>query len=562
MTRHSTPWLAVCASGRRSSASKSRGWGVPTLENGIPSRYTFCGCPSEEAGGRRGRRIGLFPHSPKCAMLNVRTAVPALVFSAPRHREMHPFPQTGPPLDSSTKHIRRRATFQRAIGVAGVVGTLALSSACSWPTTDSTSPLGARAAAAPRFPAECFEPESIRAHDSANAATEGGGVINTHLYAWKTEVLDVGAGIGAVEALCQDLVVATMQGHILHVTPGGAVQRIGGVPMNLAAFRAHPDFNEKRLDRFRVHDILLQPRGSGRWRVFATHHYLAQECIRFRLSVTSISREGDKVVLSPDWHTVFDAEPCLPTNYNGGQNSGGKMVSDGPAHVLLAIGDHGWEGSDDAWPDMNAPWELISPQVPHSHLGKLLRIAIETGETETLASGLRNPQGLAVDRQGNLWETEHGPHGGDELNLMLRGSNYGWPFVSYGIGYEGFVSGHDAARVLRHEEYAKPVFAWVPSVATAGVLVNDESSFPLWSDDLLVASLKGFLYRVHQDGGSVRYVEEIKLDIPRPRDLTQTSDGRLVLSGVRSLAILQLFPKRCDVAWQTVRRIHSVACDE
>lgn len=464
-------------------------------------------------------------------------------------------------MDSSTKHSRRRAVFQRAVGLAGAVGALTFSSACFGPTADSTSPLGARAAAAPRFPAECFELASI-AHDPANATTEEGSVINTHLYAWKTDVLEIGVGIGAVEALCQDVVVATMQGQILHVAPGGAVQRIGGIPMNLAAFRAHPDFNEKRHDRFRVHDILLQPQGSGRWRVFATHHYFTPECIRFRLSVTSLSREGGEVVLSPEWQTVFDAEPCLPTDYDGGQNSGGKMVSDGPAHLLVATGDHGWEGSDDAWPDMNAPWELISPQSPHAHLGKLLRIAIETGETETLASGLRNPQGLAADRQGNLWETEHGPHGGDEINLLLRGRNYGWPLVSYGVGYEGMVAGQDTARILRHEEYTKPVFAWLPSVATTSVLVNDESSFPLWSNDLLVTSLSGFLYRVRHHGGSVRYVEEIKLNIPRPRDLIQTSDGRLVVAGIRHLATLRLFPKGCDVAWQTVRRIHSVACDE
>ena len=289
-------------------------------------------------------------------------------------------------------------------------------------------------------------------------------------------------------------------GQILHVAPGGAVQRLGGdIPMNLAEFRTHPAFNEEQArDRFRVHDILLQPRGSGRWHLFATHHYFTQECIRLRLSVTSMLREGGKVVLSPDWHTVFDAEPCLPTTaIKEGHQAGGKMVSDGPAHLFVAIGDHGQEGSiEGTWPDMNAPRESDLPQTPHSHFGKLLRVAIGTGETEILASGLRNPQGLVADRQGNLWETEHGPQGGDELNLMLRGGNYGWPLVNYGIGYTGFVAGHDTARILRHEEYMKPVFAWVPSVATTSVLANDESSFPLWSDDLIVTSLSGFLYRV------------------------------------------------------------------
>lgn len=379
----------------------------------------------------------------------------------------------------------------------------------------------------------------------------------------------MGTAIGAVEALCEDLLVATRGGQILLVTPRGAVQHLGGdIPMNRAAFRAHPDFTDRRYHRLRVNDILLQPQASGRWRVLATHHYFAQECIRFRLSVTSAVREGGKVVLSPDWRTVLDAEPCLPTDYNGGQNAGGKMVPDGPGHVFVAIGDHEWDGSDD-WPAMNAPWELNSPQSAHSHFGKLLRIAIETGETETVAVGLRNPQGLAADRQGNLWEVEHGPQGGDELNLMLRGGNYGWPFVSYGVGYGGKVAGHDTVLVLRHEKYAKPVFAWVPSVATTAVVVNDETSFPLWSDDLLVASLSGSLYRVRHDGGSVRYVEEIDVgaaeigvDVPRIRDLTQTSDGRIVLTSVRRLTTLRPFATGCDVEWRLVRHIHSLPCDE
>ena len=468
------------------------------------------------------------------------------------------------------KHTRRQSAFTRAAALPAACGAFALASACSWPIADTPSPLAASAVGAVKFPDECFAPSSAPPSDAAGApgdaagaAGEGGRVVNTHLYSLQTRVLEVGAQIGAVEALCEDLVVATKWGRMLIVRPTGTVRRLGGdIPMNIAAFERHPALNEVRHHRFRVHDILLQARGSGRWRVFATHHYYTGTCIRFRLSVTTMLRQDGDVSISPDWRTVFDAEPCLPTNYDAGQMAGGKMVADGPAHLFVAIGDHGMEGSDDEWPRLGATYEPIVSQAPHSHLGKLLRVEIETGRTDTLALGLRNPQGLAADPNGNLWETEHGPQGGDEINLMRRGANYGWPFVNYGIGYGGTVIGRDTDAALRHEGYVKPVFAWVPSIATTAVVVNDASSFPLWSDDLLVASLTGSLYRVRHHGGIARYVEQLDVDIPRLRDLTQTSDGRLALAGILDITTLKPRAKGCDGGWHLVRRIYSFPCDD
>ena len=102
------------------------------------------------------------------------------------------------------------------------------------------------------------------------------------------------------------------------------------------------------------------------------------------------------------------------------------MLTDGPDHLLVTIGDHRW-----GWAESLSLYE----QIPGSHMGKLVRVAIETGDTETLTLGHRNPQGLARDKDGNLWSTEHGPQGGDELNLLEPGGNYGWPHVSYGVDY-------------------------------------------------------------------------------------------------------------------------------
>ena len=197
------------------------------------------------------------------------------------------------------------------------------------------------------------------------------------------------------------------------------------------------------------------------------------------------------------------------------------MLTDGPDHLLVVIGTHHQEHY---------------AQNPASHLGKLVRVEIETGRAETLASGLRNPQGLTWDGAGNLWETEHGPWGGDELNVLEPGGNYGWPQVTYGVGYWKEIIETNDEDVARHDGFIKPVFSWVPSLGISNLIVNDERWFPLWKDDLLIGSLAGArghslghsLFRVRRDGTDVQYVERIRVGY-RIRDLAQMPDGRLAL---------------------------------
>ena len=170
---------------------------------------------------------------------------------------------------------------------------------------------------------------------------------------------------------------------------------------------------------------------------------------------------------------------------------------------------------------------------PDSHLGKLVRIEIETGGVEILASGFRNPQGLARDEDGVLWATDHGPQGGDELNVLKPGENYGWPLVTLGVGYNGTVrttSVTDSKTLGQHHGgFAEPVFSWVPSIGISSIVVNDEKSFPLWKDDLLIASLSGAsLFRARRRGADVQYVEKIEIG-DRIRDMAKLPDGRIAL---------------------------------
>ena len=80
-------------------------------------------------------------------------------------------------------------------------------------------------------------------------------------------------------------------------------------------------------------------------------------------------------------------------------------------------------------------WQPAPDVDPNTHLGKVVRIALANGEANTIAAGFRNPQGFARDKGGNIWLTEHGPLGGDELNLVRPDLDFGWPFVTYGVLY-------------------------------------------------------------------------------------------------------------------------------
>ena len=347
--------------------------------------------------------------------------------------------------------------------------------------------------------------------------------IPAHLHLLESKSIRIERGVtrgGAAEPLCNDLLVVTSWGGIALVAPDGRVEYVeGDVPMNLESLRSHPDSATFEIEQFRVADILLKQRTEEVWELFVTHHYFTGECTRFRLSSTTITRNGALTSASPSWRTIFDAEPCLPPDEHSGDRAGGEILADGPDHLLVGLGDHSREDLTDD---------------PGSHLGKLVRVGIETGEAETLAAGFRNPQGFVRDREGNLWQTEHGPQGGDELNLIEPGADYGWPSVSYGVEYDLVAVARANDSVGTHEGYVKPRFSWVPSIAVSAIIVNDARWFPLWKDDLLIASLTGAnssglaLFRVRRDGVNVRYVERIEVGY-RIRDLTMMPDGRIAL---------------------------------
>lgn len=141
--------------------------------------------------------------------------------------------------------------------------------------------------------------------------------------------------------------------------------------------------------------------------------------------------------------------------------------------------------------------------------------------------GHRNVLGLAFDAEGRLWAHEMGPRGGDELNLIRPGRNYGWPVIGYGINYNG-----DTIHVSTHREgMEQPVHYWVPSIATSGLLIYTGNAFPQWRGSFFVGGLAGQqLARLTVEGRRVTNVEVLLEGFGRIRDVRQGPDGFIYLA--------------------------------
>lgn len=148
-----------------------------------------------------------------------------------------------------------------------------------------------------------------------------------------------------------------------------------------------------------------------------------------------------------------------------------------------------------------------------------------TAPAVTWTSGHRNPYGLAFDRAGRLWEVEMGPKGGDELNLVVKGRNYGWPRASNGTNYDGLdIPDHRAG-----DGFEAPRAWWNPSISPGGMIVYDGALFPAWRGSVLIAALSAqALIRVGLDGDKATPAEQWDMGT-RIRDLAQAPDGAVWL---------------------------------
>ncbi len=184
-------------------------------------------------------------------------------------------------------------------------------------------------------------------------------------------------------------------------------------------------------------------------------------------------------------------------------------------------------------------------QDPNSDLGKVIRLPLDgqgypAGAPERFSLGHRNILGLTFDRNGQLWDLEHGPAGGDELNLVSKGTNYGWPVVSQGNHY----SGSPIARHATRPEFQLPAISWNPVIAPGGIIFYKGQKFPKWQGHAIIAAMATpGLVQVEVKDNRARELARYQFD-RRIRAITERDDGTIwVLEDGDSGRMLRLDPR-------------------
>lgn len=196
------------------------------------------------------------------------------------------------------------------------------------------------------------------------------------------------------------------------------------------------------------------------------------------------------------------------------------MTPFGDDELLFSVGDYGFDGTIH---------ESLS-ELPESMFGKIYRLNKKTGEVAVFAEGLRNSQGMYTDRDGTVWSTDHGPYGGDELNIIRKGEHYGWPEVTYGIEY-GNQPWPNNPEQGKHNGFQKPEYVWMNAIAPTDILrVESQDAFRDWYGDLLIGSLRDrSLHRVRiAEDNRVIYSERIDIG-HRIRNMQMLSNGSIAL---------------------------------
>ena len=366
-------------------------------------------------------------------------------------------------------------------------------------------------------------PEPV-AMEAATAA-EGAAVERTEKHAVRVNVLARGLEHPWSLAFLPDgrMLVTERPGRLRYVAADGALDPtpIAGLPEAVAAagqgglhdVTLHPGFPRNRL----VY-LAYAGRGAGGY---------GTELARGRL-------EGHRLT---DVEVLFRALP----KSRGGQHFGGRVVFDGAGHLFLTLGDRG---------------DRPRAQDLGDHAGSIIRLGEDGGvpadnpfvpsagaRPEIFTLGNRNVQGAAMNPwTGELWTHEHGPQGGDEVNVIRAGANYGWPVVTYGRNY---VFGTRIGEGTHKEGMAPPLHQWTPSIAPSGMAFYDGDKFPGWRGSLLVGALKfRLLARLEFEGE--RFVREERMledAIGRIRDVRVGPEGYVyLLSDARKGVIARLEP--------------------
>lgn len=266
-------------------------------------------------------------------------------------------------------------------------------------------------------------------------------------------------------------------------------------------------------------DIILHPNyAKNGWFYFS---YVASGQGGSGTEVARARLEGDRIT---GFQSIFRMEPKLRSTHHFGS----RLLFDEQAYLYITLGDRG---------------EKKQAQQLSNHLGAVIRLHDDgsvpadnpfrqnhNAKAETYTYGHRNVQGIAQNPWSQaIWVHEHGPQGGDEINVLLSGVNYGWPIITYGVNY---VLGTRIGEGTAKEGMAQPIYYWVPkSIAPSGMVFYDGDKFPDWRGNLFIGALRDqMLVRLEIEGEKVTQEEHLlKGQLGRIRNVKMGPDGYLYL---------------------------------
>lgn len=279
-------------------------------------------------------------------------------------------------------------------------------------------------------------------------------------------------------------------------------------------------------------DVVLHPNYSENGWIYLTY---TSEDGSEKGGNTAIMRAKLKDKALVDNQILYKAGP----NTTKGQHFGSRIAFDNEGYLYFSVGDRG--ARDD------------NPQNITRDGGKIYRlmddgsipkdnpfVAEDDAKTAIYSYGHRNPQGLIKHPDtGEIWDHEHGPRGGDEINIVKKGANFGWPLITYGINY----SGTPITEQTKMEGMEQPIHYWVPSIAPSGMAFVTSDKYEDWKGSLLVGSLAfQYLERLKMDGNKVVYREKLMEGEGRVRDVREGPDG-LIYVAIEGKGIYKLVPK-------------------
>jgi glucose/arabinose dehydrogenase len=233
-----------------------------------------------------------------------------------------------------------------------------------------------------------------------------------------------------------------------------------------------------------------------------------------------------------DWTVIWQ----MTEGSSGGRHFGSRLVEAPDGHLFVTTGDRG---------DRPSAQDLANEN------GSVLRITRDGAPApgnpfadrsgarpEIWSFGHRNPQGAALDLAGDLWVVEHGARGGDEINKVRRGANYGWPVISYGVHYSGARIGEGTAKPGMEQ----PAFYWDPSIAPSGMMIYSGALWPEWRGHVFVGSLK-FDHISRLGGDPLQELERLSSpETLRVRDIREGPDGAIWFLSVGQGALYRITP--------------------